>query len=73
MFKVEELCWLINIHMQCCGSGFSCGGPPNWPPGTGSVILNCGSSSRFLLFIKDSKKFQKKVQYFIICNKFLPI
>ncbi len=32
----------------------------NWPPGSGSVILNCGSGSRSFLFYKDSKTFQKK-------------
>jgi hypothetical protein len=36
----------------------------NWPSGSGSVIQKYGSRYlQVLLFIKDSRKFQKKVQY----------
>jgi hypothetical protein len=33
----------------------------NWPPEVRSVILNYESRSGFLLFIKDSKKFQERI------------
>jgi hypothetical protein len=35
----------------------------NWPPGSGSIILNYGSDSGSFLFIEDLKKFLK-CQYF---------
>jgi hypothetical protein len=50
--------------MQRCGSG-SGEFVINWPPGSGSSILNSGfeSESGFgpLLFFKDSKKYQEKI------------
>jgi hypothetical protein len=49
----------------------------NWPPGAGSVNLNYGfvfgTGYGSFVFIQDSKKFLKKVHYFIIFNDLLPV
>ncbi len=46
----------------------SAGSGINWAPGSESMIMNYGSGSESLQFVKDSKKFQEKRSIFIQLN-----
>ncbi len=70
--------FLFQCSMQCCGfgAGGSAGSIINCSRSEfGSVFTDPGSGSRSvsLLFIKDIKKFRKKVQHFIMFNDLLPV